>query len=353
MARQRPTKTQAHLVRESPPGYDLGNTNDAKDALAEDGEPEMMSSADTRGRAWDLDQLAKSEFFHQKLHEWGMLEVADQIEQIRGEDFQWTPVALGISEKAWTRVIHRGIKPVTVFAHPQVILTVPRAVAYYRMLAMVSQKSMIRVDLSVANYENGGVFPSSATAESLAGHLNNIISHLVEADAQIEPREFDLWRGMAAGSQAQGSWGNTKGDRIEIVVRGMLLKHLRDHDLLEAENEAGARINLKDGRVVVIADEPDVAIYRSGTIEAAIEIKGGIDPAGVLERIGAAVKSLGRAKRENPAATTILIVQGVSMTDRAHDDLEGNRDAVNHCFLVEDVLDDATRREEFLSLIHL
>jgi len=349
MARHRSSTTQQRLLKESAAEFVVRKGDD--EAMVEDDELEITSTATSRGQAWALDQLAKSEFFHQKLHEWGMLEIATQIEQIRGEDFEWSSVALGISEKAWTRVIHSGIKPVTVFAHPQFIITVPRAVAYYRMLAMVSQKSMSQVDLAVANYESGGSLLPSETAERLARHLNNIISHLIEADAQIDPREFDLWRGMAAGSQAQGSWGNTKGDRIEIVIRGMLLRQLRERELIEAEAENGARIYLKDGRVIVMADEPDVAIYRSERIEAAIEIKGGIDPAAVLERIGAAVKSLGRAKRENPASKTILIAQGVSMTPQAYQDLEGNRDAVSYCFLVEDLLDKAAVREEFLSLI--
>jgi hypothetical protein len=63
-----------------------------------------------RREAWLLDQLAKSEFFHQKLHEWGMLETAEQIEQIKGETLPWNLEELAISEKAWNKIIHRGIK---------------------------------------------------------------------------------------------------------------------------------------------------------------------------------------------------------------------------------------------------
>jgi len=59
---------------------------------------------------------------------------------------------LGISQKAWNKVIHRGIKPVLIFAHPQVLMSVSRAVGYYRMLAMVSQKSMNRVALPGTRY---------------------------------------------------------------------------------------------------------------------------------------------------------------------------------------------------------
>ncbi len=134
-----------------------------------------------------MDQLAKSEFFHQKLHEWGMLEVANLIDLVRGEDLVWGVDRLGISAKAWARVIHRGIKPVTVFAHPDVLVGVPRAIAYYRMLAMVSQKSMARVGLTTASYEVARVGLVSDHAAALAGHLNRVISNLVEADESLDP----------------------------------------------------------------------------------------------------------------------------------------------------------------------
>ena len=95
-------------------------------------------------------------------------------------------------------------------------------------------------------------------------------------------------------------------------------------------------------RVVIFSDEPDIAIYRDDKIQAAIEIKGGIDTAGVLERVGAAIKSLRRAREENPQSTTILL-QGVSVTPKKND-LEINRDAVNHWFTIEDVLENQDRR---------
>jgi hypothetical protein len=39
--------------------------------------------------AWTLDQLAKSAFFHRKLHEWQLLEIAEAINQVRGENLGW------------------------------------------------------------------------------------------------------------------------------------------------------------------------------------------------------------------------------------------------------------------------
>lgn len=43
----------------------------------------------TSHQAWALDQLAKSDFSHQKLHEWKLIEVAKTIEKLRSEKFIW------------------------------------------------------------------------------------------------------------------------------------------------------------------------------------------------------------------------------------------------------------------------
>jgi len=307
----------------------------------------VQSSGDYR--TWSLDQLTKSEFFHQKLHEWGLLAIAAAIGEIKGETLDWELSLLGISKQAWNKVIHRGIKPVIVFAHPAVLQSVPGSVGYYRMLSMASQKSMSRLGVSVTRYEVGKGNPDGETALAIAKHLNQIISHLVALDEKIDAREFDLWRGMAAGSQAQGSWQNTKGSRVEVIVKGILQRRLREKGLVADEKDGGLRMLLKDGRVVIFSDEPDVAIYRDDKVRAAIEIKGGIDTAGVLERVGAAIKSLRRAREENPQSTTILILQGVSVTPKARNDLEINRNAVNHWFTVEDILENQDKREEIFS----
>ncbi|MGC8838741.1 MAG: XcyI family restriction endonuclease, partial [Anaerolineae bacterium] len=229
---------------------------------------------------WFLDQLTKSEFFHQKLHEWQMLDIAEAIDCFLGEALEWDLPALGISEVAWKKVIHRGVKPVTVFAHPEVLILVPGATAYYRMLSMVSQKSMHRVGLSTNQYEVGSAVPNKDAAGRIALHLNKILSRLIELDERVDPREFDLWRGMAAGTQAQGSWQNAKGAKVDAVIKGLIQRRLREKGWVIREAEGGTRMDLSDGRAVFFADEPDIAVYRVDQIRAAVEIKGGIDPAG-------------------------------------------------------------------------
>ncbi len=311
--------------------------------------------SDKEKESWTIDQITKSEFFHQKLHEWGLLEIAYELEAIKGEELEWDLEKLNISPKAWNKIIHRGIKPIRVFCHPDVLKGNSKRISYYRMLAMVSQKSMSKVGLAVNGYEDGRKSFDDVTALEMSKHLNKIISILIEHDEKIDAREFDLWRGMAAGSQAQGSWQNTKGDRAEIVIKELIKRRVREKRLIIKETIHGKseKFELKDGRVLIMGSEPDIGIYKNDTIQIVVEIKGGIDLAGVLERFGAALKSLRRAKQENPKSITILIMQGVSLTSRAKEEISKSKTIIDHFFTIEDIIGNEDLRKQLFKVMNI
>ncbi|MDX2075982.1 MAG: XcyI family restriction endonuclease [bacterium] len=299
-------------------------------------------------QAWTLDQLAKSSFFQQKAQEWGLLKIAEAIEQIAGENLDWQ--ALAISELAWNKVIHRGIKPVIVFAHPVVLKTILGSVGYYRMLALVSQKSMKRIGLNLDTYETSKPLMDNDIAYQTATHLNHLISTLIEADTMLDKRNFDLWRGMSAGTQAQGAWQNNKGAIAEATIKQLLLQRLQSKSIaIELQNN----INLGDGRTLIFSDEPDIAIYANSIPLVAIEVKGGIDPAGILERVGATLKSLQRTYQENPQAITILIIQDVAMTVRAKEDLSFSAQTITHIFSIQALLESEIERLRLFEIMQI
>lgn len=313
----------------------------------------------SKRQAWKSDQMLKSIFFQQKLHAWGLIETAERIESISGENLEWSLDDLKISQKAWNKIIHNGIKPILVFAHPDVLTATRKSVSYYRMLAMVSQKSMNQVGLRIIKVEQSNQLPNQDFAKRIASHLNQIISNLIEAESKINNRGFDIWRGMAAGSQAQGSWQNTKGNRAELAIRSRLILRLDEQNLIDDDDDdvdvsqRVVKLDLYDGRRVFMGDEPDIAIYTANRIDVAVEIKGGIDIAGVLERVGAALKSLRRAKEENPESVTILILQAVSLSEQAKRDIQTSQDIVNYWFTIEDLLEDTSQQDLFFSLLKI
>ncbi len=303
---------------------------------------------------WQADQTTKSEFFRQKLHDYGLLDVAYAIEAVQGENLPWDLSALGITERAWNRVVHRGIKPLRVFAHPDILSTIHRSVGYYQKLALVSLKSMDQIGLRVTSFESGvnRRQMNIQTATDVARRLNELISRLIEAESDLDARMFDIWRGMTAGSTAQGSWQNRKGKIAEDIVKGIIRQHLRDQQLIVADSSNETSDLLIDGRSIRYGSEPDIALY-SATEEilAAVEVKGGIDAAGVLERIGAALKSLSRAKYENPQATTVLLMYRVAMTEQARQELEAHRLQIDYWFTLEDVLNRDASRQRIYQLL--
>ena len=321
-----------------------------------DGFDPATASTDNQDKreSWLLDQVTKSEFFHQKLHEYGLLEIAYAIESIQGQNLDWNLETLGISVHAWSKVIHQGIKPVRVFAHPYILVTMPQSTGYYRGLAMVSLKSMNNIQLNIERFETGRSKQpmDDAKAWEIANRLNVLISRLIETDEQIDPREFDLWRGMTAGSTAQGSWQNRKGNIAEELVKGFIHRRIRERGLLATVSANEMTETLKDHRTIAYGSEPDIAVYdEEQRILVAVEIKGGIDPAGVLERIGAAIKSLSRAKQENPNALTILIMYKVSMTYQTLQELEAHQNDIDYWLTIEDVLNrDDIRQQLFKQL---
>lgn len=66
----------------------------------------------------------------------------------------------------------------------------------------------------------------SGTALQVSRHLNGIIGVLIEHAEKLDPREFDLWREMSAGYQAQDSWQDTKGDRTEVLIRELIERRI-------------------------------------------------------------------------------------------------------------------------------
>ncbi len=310
------------------------------------------------------EQLLRSLFFHQKLHEWRMVEIFDDLCNISGRaaKWDWDLADLGIDVDAWNKVIHRGIKPVLVFAHPQVLQQVPGAVAYYRMLAIVSQKSMQQMGRSedtfsvgrhIISLEEGRRDPGPQEAQKLARWFNYIISPLINSHAILREEELWLWRGMSAGSQADGSWRNRKGKEAENILWTWLSHVLRLQGWKPRDHSSWQ----KNEMIVERAPEPDIQVRRHNEMVAAVEVKGGKDPAGVLERIGAAVKTLQRIKDEHPAAATVLVLRRDAVTEAARQEWHRLRSSINAVFFLEDLT--ATMQpvskvqQDFLRLLRL
>lgn len=108
-------------------------------------------------------------------------------------------------------------------------------------------------------------------------------------------------------------------------------------------------IHLRNGTSMVFGAEPDIALLApAGQTMAVIEVKGGKDPAGALERYGAARKSFERTLEDNPDVITICLASCI--TDEVKRRLAEDA-IVQRVFNLTVLLGDEAQRNDFLAYV--
>lgn len=298
--------------------------------------------------------------------------LAEAVEKIKEDELEWGSLEeFGISKAAWDHIKNNDIAPVKLFAHPELIKKTPHLLAYYRMISGISQKGMVRISFTTTPYEEKNIINiDERKLIPIISTINRHLSSLIESDPSFSLDDAKLLGMMNYGTQINGSWRNEigieGGRRVKEFIQNYFLKdkkikeiHLKDGSIrsagyqTEIDNING--FDMVNRYKIIFGSEPDVSILNpSDKLEAAVEIKAGIDPAGALERYGAAKKSFDKALRENKSAETIYLASCI--TEGAKKEMSHDR-LVRRDFNLTDIFVDETVKQEFLQhlrwLMHL
>lgn len=325
----------------------------------------MTLSRDLQQEAERIQYSLRSAFFFRRREVFRNL--AEEIGKLEPSHYLWDSLEeLGISNSSWEYITSRGIPYAQVFCHPKVITDNPRLIVYYRLLAVLPQKGVQRLAFGVKNLEEGkGRKLSLARAQRLCQILNTYISSLIDETPTFSIDDAFLVAQMNLGAQVNGSWRNEIGAEGSRRVKDLMLMYFLGRGLLNLNiAKDGSRATpsprppfadeiqgfvVRNGYEVIFGSEPDISIINpQGVLEAAIEVKAGIDPAGALERYGAAKKSFDRVLRENKAATTIYLASCV--TEGVRKAIADDR-LVRKDFNLTNILLDEHAKEEFFNYI--
>ncbi len=315
----------------------------------------------------------RSTFFVRRLREMDLWKAIREVSQLLkvSSNFAWTERATwGIEADAWTRIEGRAIDPLLIFCHPRVVSEQPRLLVYYRTVALLSQKGLDSlVGGSIANVEAGRTETLATDwLNKIVIAINSIVSVMVITAADIEADHLQGLQFASAGSTIQGSWNNAIGSAGEAAVKTILLNHLKseiqqvvwrnststdystsDHTaLLDRIGEIRV-VRMKQGFHLLFSSEPDISLRNGNDIPlAAVEIKAGADPAGALERLGAAMKSFENDRNVNPRLKTVYVVR--SMTKELRKRINENN-PFDYTFALSDLLADERTQKTFANLI--
>ena len=218
---------------------------------------------------------------------------------------------LCVAKKALRHVKAAGIKPRFVFAHPDILKAIPNASLHYRGLALLSLKRVQEIAGSVNTWERS---PASARVSDEKALKVCRLYNIVISSIILDSVDWTLENGFrnilaTVGIGEDGAIRNIIGQEAERAIKERLVKWAREANLLltPSSNSGEQSWALKDDVSMVFGSEPDIAFEKAGRLAVVIEIKGGKDPAGALERLGAVKKTFDEA----PVDCKNFLVAGV------------------------------------------
>ncbi len=224
---------------------------------------------------------------------------------------------LAISDKAWACVQRLKLEPKMVFAHPALLQQYPKASLYYRGIATLSLKRVSSMATNVDAWEN----PSQGKRHTAKKEAVFKVTRLYNAVISSIVEGTDAWalengyRNILAtiGISQDGKMRNIIGQEAERAVRDKLLQWIKDVGIPCEQKGAWFELGAAKTVRMTYGSEPDIMFERydekaqSWALEVTIEIKGGMDPAGALERLGAIKKSFD----QTPARVENIAILGV------------------------------------------
>ena len=255
---------------------------------------------------------------------------------------------LMISEQAWKVIIDSGIDPKLVFAHPTLLKEHPQTSQYYRGIALLPQKRVADIAVPVSSWEDGTRKSPIRDEQSLevARLYNAVISSIIEGTTNwtLENGYRNIIANMGIG--LDGTFRNIIGQDAENLVKTRIKNWLKSAGLILKEDDSGTQFDLPRGYWMRFGSEPDVlfrhGVKRQSKDVATIEIKGGTDPAGALERLGAMQKSF----EATPPECVNFLVLGVE-TEEMRSRL--NAMGVVKVFLLDELAHDGEPWTRFLN----
>lgn len=315
-----------------------------------------------------IDYRLRSTFFYRKLYDLGFKYFNDEILKLIeiADTYNWEQKNnWGVSQTAWTILEHNKIPHMAVFAHPRVLQEQPKLSAYYRSVAMLPQKAVNKLAFAIKNIEKGKKI-SADKSVILCQLYNSHSSLIIESASEYTKDDIYALMYASAGAQIQGSWINKIGEEAEILTRKLIIRTLLEQDLIVStiykegnsnnilenlidETAIISGIRLKNQTSILFSSEPDISFLDiDGKLTTVIEIKGGKDTAGALERYGAAKKSFEEAKRINSTVTTIFLASCI--TDEVNKRLN-NDQLVNYVYDLTQIVSNDKMRKEFTEKI--
>ncbi len=272
------------------------------------------------------------------------------------KELDWASLEnLMIDKEVWNYIHNeRGYDPKLVFCHPQILLYNPVTSLYYRGLCGLSIKGAKHYVGAIENLEKGN--PRARIdydkALKMARTYNTFISSIIKNSTT-----WTLENGYRTiigtlGITLDGIMRNEVGKIAEERIKTLILEWLNSRNLIIEPSlkddsiypDLSYEFLLRNGINMKFGSEPDISFFRGEELLAVIEIKGGTEPAGALERYGAATKSFHHSLENSKRCRNFYLA--AIFTNELKRRINEDR-LVEKAFDIMTILDNPKNRTEF------
>ncbi len=269
---------------------------------------------------------------------------------------KWRPLEhLNISNDAWDYIKKLNYNPELVFCHPEILQFYPRTSLYYRGLSGLSIKAAKSYFGSIESLESGRdkISLSKEKALLMAKTYNSFICAIVKNVKNWKLDDGHRCIVANMGITLDGAMRNKIGRLAEEKIKIALLEWMIEEKLIlypkikltNVESEDLPKtFKLKKDITMKFGTEPDISFAKEDKLLAVVEIKGGTDPAGALERYGAATKSFQNALKNSHRCKNFYL--GAVFTEELIKRMDNDRLVESRWDIVK-LLEEPGKREVF------
>jgi hypothetical protein len=295
---------------------------------------------------------SRSRLFYKKIHSKNIDKLISKIKAIDSSSFSWDFEEFNISKEALDKIGTLNISTHEIFCHPNILITHPELIDYYRNIAALSQKGLSQL------LSGRGLAPNEKPL-AISKIINGILSQVITHEKSFSKQSASEVLFAELGSEIQGTWVNIIGSGAAKQVEHIIIDFAKQKKLIKSIQTASVEIagkkrkqkviRLTNNWEIIFSSEPDVAIRDTEKVlQVAIEIKGSMDKAGAQTRYGEAKKSFGKALSENPRCETIYLAS--CFTKSVLDQIKQDGQVRNTYNLI-DILQDERKKNQFLEEI--
>lgn len=306
-------------------------------------------------------RLLKSLLIVTSLQKRNDLKALNAIQEI-SPPIDWEPFSrLMIDQEVWSYAVEKKhYDPRTIFCHPDILSKNPITSLYYRGVSGLSIKAARDYFGAIDGLEAGrkGARLDADKALRMAQVYNTFICSIIKnsTDWTLENghRTIIATLGITLDGVMRNKVGTIAEERIRslivewVIKQGVLATPISNR--LYLEDLLPKVFELKDDIIMRFSSEPDVYFQRgtgkSPELLAVVEIKGGIDPAGALERYGAATKSFQHAVKSSSRCRNFYLA--AVYTPELERRIEADR-LVDKYFHIIEILESSDTRDEFFT----